>query len=74
MPESKSKSTFYGREELLESCELLEAELEHQLFQSPDYDWEDLILFQQSINTSAKVIFVCSSYLKIHSEPGFSSI
>lgn len=42
------------REELLESCELLEAELEHQLFQSPDYDWEDLILFQQSINTSAK--------------------
>eukprot|EP00250_Pteridium_aquilinum_P008072 c17647_g1_i1 orf=202-4674(+) len=42
------------REELLESCELLEAELEDQLFQSPDDDWEDLILFRESINRSAK--------------------
>lgn len=42
------------REELLERCELLEAELEDQLFQKPSDNWEDLILFQQSTITSVK--------------------
>ncbi|MCO5575507.1 hypothetical protein L7F22_029308 [Adiantum nelumboides] len=41
-------------EELLESCELLEAELQDQLFQWPGDDWEELILFHESLNTGSK--------------------
>ncbi|KAH7286776.1 hypothetical protein KP509_32G022400 [Ceratopteris richardii] len=42
------------REEVLESCELLEAELEGQLFQCCDDNWEDLMNFQKSISLSSK--------------------
>ncbi|KAI5066304.1 hypothetical protein GOP47_0018928 [Adiantum capillus-veneris] len=42
------------REELIESCELLDAELQDQLFQWPGDDWEELILFLESLNTGSK--------------------